>query len=80
MLVRVPLGAMRDVEFPLRGDGFLDLSRAGQTLRDAALLWLAARAYRGVRISSTLTLPLRKQATVKNISGRLSVELMRTPR
>jgi hypothetical protein len=41
VLVRVPLGAMRDVEFPQRGDGLLDLPRAGQTLRDAALLWLA---------------------------------------
>jgi hypothetical protein len=41
VLVRVPLGAMRDVEFPLRGDGLLDLPRAGQSLRDAALLWLA---------------------------------------
>ena len=26
LLVRVPLGAMRDVEFPLRGDGLLDLA------------------------------------------------------
>jgi HupE / UreJ protein len=41
VLVRVPLGAMRDVVFPLRGDGLLDLPRAGQTLRNAALLWLA---------------------------------------
>ena len=41
VLVRVPLGVMRDVEFPLRGDGLLDLPRAGQTLRDAAMLWLA---------------------------------------
>jgi hypothetical protein len=41
VLVRAPLGAMRDVEFPVRGDGLLDLDRAGTPLRDAATLWLA---------------------------------------
>ena len=40
VLVRAPLGAMRDVAFPIRGDGFLDLDRAEQSLRDAATLWL----------------------------------------
>jgi hypothetical protein len=40
LLVRVPLGAMRDVEFPLRGDGLLDLPRADPSLRAAATLWL----------------------------------------
>ena len=41
LLVRVPLGAMRDVEFPLRDGGVLDLPRADRALRDAAALWLA---------------------------------------
>jgi hypothetical protein len=41
LLVRVPLGAMRDVEFPLRDGGLLDLPRADRSLRDAAALWLA---------------------------------------
>ena len=41
ILVRVPLEAMRDVEFPTRGAGYLDLSRADVTLRDAARLWVA---------------------------------------
>jgi len=41
LLVRLPLKAMRDVNFPLRGPGFLDLSRADPFLRDAALLWIA---------------------------------------
>ena len=41
LVVRVPLKAMRDVNFPLRGPGFLDLSRADPFLRDAALLWIA---------------------------------------
>ncbi len=39
-LVRVPLEAMRDFAFPLRGPGFLDLERAGPALRDAAVLWV----------------------------------------
>ena len=41
LLVRVPMAAMRDVEFPLKDGGVLDLARADQTLHDAALLWLA---------------------------------------
>jgi hypothetical protein len=41
LLVRVPLGAMRDVDFPLRNGELLDLSRADRSLRDAAMLWLA---------------------------------------
>ncbi|MXY48517.1 MAG: HupE/UreJ family protein [Gemmatimonadetes bacterium] len=40
MLVRVPLEAMLDVTFPLTGPGYLDLSRADEFLRDAAMLWL----------------------------------------
>jgi hypothetical protein len=39
--VRVPLAAMRDVEFPLRPDGLLDIQRGDQVLRDAAMLWIA---------------------------------------
>jgi len=41
LLVRAPLGAMRDVVFPLRGDGLLDLAKADKPLHDAAMLWLA---------------------------------------
>jgi hypothetical protein len=40
LLVRVPLGAMRDVEFPTRGPGYLDLARADASLREAAQLWI----------------------------------------
>jgi len=40
LVVRVPLKAMRDVNFPLRGPGFLDLSKADQFLDDAAVLWI----------------------------------------
>lgn len=41
LLVRAPLEAMRDVSFPLRGPGYLDLDRAQDVLRQAALLWIA---------------------------------------
>jgi HupE / UreJ protein len=44
-LVRVPLNAMRDMDYPkVRGatnSDLLDLSRANSTLRDAATLWLS---------------------------------------
>ncbi len=40
VVLRVPLGAMRDVEFPSRGPGYLDLAGVEPRLRDAARLWL----------------------------------------
>jgi HupE / UreJ protein len=43
LLVRVPLVAMRDMNYPTRGDktlGILDVSRAESILRDAATLWV----------------------------------------
>ena len=41
LIVRVPLKAMRDVELPLRGPGYLDLARVGALLPDAATLWIS---------------------------------------
>src|SRR5207248_77889 len=44
MLVRAPLGAMRDMDYPKRpgtpNADLLDLARAEPTLRDAATLWI----------------------------------------
>jgi HupE / UreJ protein len=40
LLIRVPLAAMIEAEFPLRGPGYLDLSRADEALRGAAKLYL----------------------------------------
>ena len=40
LLVRVPMSAMREVDFPLRGPGYLDLGRADDALRNAAKLWI----------------------------------------
>jgi hypothetical protein len=41
VLVRVPLKAMRDIRFPLRGPGYLDIERTGALLPGAAKLWIA---------------------------------------
>src|SRR5215471_3173727 len=40
-LVRVPMKAMRDIEFPKRGPGYLDMTRIDEYLRDAAEEWLS---------------------------------------
>jgi hypothetical protein len=41
LLVRAPLSAMRDMDVPVRGPGFLDLARIDPVIRDAATLWIA---------------------------------------
>jgi len=41
LLVRVPLKAMRDVDYPRRGAGLLDLALADAALHNAAKLWIA---------------------------------------
>lgn len=50
-LVRVPLSAMRDVNFPESGPGYLVISEANETLRDAAQIWVAQEVtlYEGER-------------------------------
>jgi hypothetical protein len=40
LLVRAPLKAMRDVEYPMRGPDRLDISRADTVLHDAAAIWI----------------------------------------
>lgn len=40
LLARVPLRALRDMDFPLRGPGYLDLAAADAQLRTAAELWI----------------------------------------
>jgi hypothetical protein len=41
LALRLPLAAMRDVEFPLTPAGLLDIAAGDKVLRDAAMLWLA---------------------------------------
>jgi hypothetical protein len=40
LLIRVPFAALVEAEFPLRGQGFIDVSRADEALRNAAKLYL----------------------------------------
>jgi hypothetical protein len=40
-LVRAPLKAMREMDVPRRGTGFVDLARADQVVHDSATLWIA---------------------------------------
>jgi hypothetical protein len=40
VLLRAPLEAMQDIEFPVTGPGYLDFERANQQLRNAARVWL----------------------------------------
>ena len=42
VLARAPLGAMRDVQFPQRADGNLDVAGAQTLLRDAVTIWVAS--------------------------------------
>ncbi|MBC7983791.1 MAG: HupE/UreJ family protein [Candidatus Obscuribacterales bacterium] len=40
VLVRVPMDALSEVQFPVRGPGYLDLSRADSAIKDAAQMYL----------------------------------------
>lgn len=40
VLVRAPLAAMRDIQFPERGEGMLDVSRMEPALDDAVVRWI----------------------------------------
>jgi hypothetical protein len=43
LLVRVPLKAIMDIEFPRRERDYVDLERVDRSLRDAAMIWLARK-------------------------------------
>jgi len=42
LLVRVPLAAMRDVQYPRRENGYVDLQQVDFSLRTAAELWISS--------------------------------------
>ncbi len=60
LLVRAPLQAMRDIDIPTRGAGFLDFDRIGPALHHATTLWItdSLRVYEG----NTLLAPPRVAA------------------
>ena len=41
LVVRAPMHAMRDINFPRDAEGFLDIPRADAALREAAGTWIA---------------------------------------
>jgi HupE/UreJ protein len=41
IVLRAPLEAMRDVNFPVSGPGYLDVEKAALLLKDAAKVWIA---------------------------------------
>jgi hypothetical protein len=41
LLIRAPLAAMRDLDLPLKGPGYLDFSRLATQPNDAARIWIA---------------------------------------
>ncbi len=41
LVARVPLAAMRDIQWPLRGPGYLELGSLDELLRDGAKIWVA---------------------------------------
>lgn len=49
LVARVPLEALRDIQWPLRGPGYLELGRLDSLLRDGARIWVAdnIRLYEG---------------------------------
>ena len=66
VLVRAPLRAMRDIEFPLSGPGYLEIGLADQSLNDAAILWLGdnlelyegdVRLSEGVLVAALASIP-----------------------
>jgi hypothetical protein len=65
-LLRIPLKAIREVDFPTRGPGYLDLDRIDEYLRDAATQWIAQ--FTEIDEGST---PLPKPAIV---DARVSLE------
>jgi HupE / UreJ protein len=62
VIVRVPLKAMRDFEFPERGPGYLDIARVDVPLREAAKQWIsdAVEVYEGeARLASARVVEAR---------------------
>ena len=72
IVMRVPLQAMRDVNFPVYGPGYLDIARSAPLLSDAANVWLVGEMdlyegddrLRGARVVATrVSLPSDRSFT-----------------
>ena len=83
VLVRVPLGSMRDIEFPLRGPSYLDFGRVQPLLADIATLWIGnslaiyegqTRLEKPVLVGARVSLPSDRsfmtfESAVANVTG-----------
>ena len=92
LLVRVPVKAMRDTDFPKLGPGYLDLARADQFLQDAATVWLvrAVEMYEGdSRLAEPQLMAVRAslesdksfasyESALANMTGRSSFPIFRS--
>ncbi|MDA1082207.1 MAG: hypothetical protein O2973_11115, partial [Gemmatimonadetes bacterium] len=69
LVARVPLEAMRDIQWPLRGPGYLELSQLDSLLRDGTKIWVSdnIRIYEG---GAELGAPLIRSARVSLQSDR----------
>ncbi|MCC7196079.1 MAG: HupE/UreJ family protein [Gemmatimonadaceae bacterium] len=58
IVARVPLEAMRDIQWPLRGPGYLELAHLDTLLRDGVKIWIAdnIRLYEGARLVEPATI------------------------
>lgn len=63
LMLRVPLESMRDLDFPERADGNLDLTRVRELLDDAARTWLAPFAFLRAD-GSELAQPIVREARI----------------
>ena len=72
VVLRVPLAAMRDVNFPLHGPGYLDIDSVttGPLLRDAAGVWIAhdLHMYENARPLGTPTIAAARVSIPSNRS------------
>ncbi|MYJ67937.1 MAG: hypothetical protein F4087_05400, partial [Gemmatimonadetes bacterium] len=41
LVIRVPLTSMRDVNFPVRGPGYVEIEEASELIADQAKIWIA---------------------------------------
>ncbi len=64
LILRVPLTSMRDVDFPVRGPGYVEIAEATEMLPDLAQLWIAGYvtlfeegAGAGSSVNSDIALP-----------------------
>ena len=78
VLVRVPLKTIRDLEFPERADGYLDVEKLAPQLGDAAKVWIAD--FVEIQEGETRLPNPRIAATQLSLDSDRSFAVLRLPR